>query len=179
MSFAVDSHAKICLARGKPRRPIRRPVQDSTGNWCEPFAWFDPASRFWRTLQGSFLDPQTTQADGFTNRSRGLGRKPGHCGWIEWDCVSASTRRALLTNASASGLLPTPNVTDEMVPRSDLKPLRWQDEWCRSIGGRLAAVCDVADPPREQVGTAGQSRRLVGMESSASRRYCRRRWLRC
>lgn len=26
-------------------------VRDSTGNWCAPFAWFDPRSRLWRTWQ--------------------------------------------------------------------------------------------------------------------------------
>lgn len=26
-------------------------VQDSTGNWCVPFAWYDPVTQLWRTWQ--------------------------------------------------------------------------------------------------------------------------------
>lgn len=50
MSSAEDSLAKMSAA------PVNAPafpasVQDCTGNWCEPFAWYDRATQSWRTWQ--------------------------------------------------------------------------------------------------------------------------------
>lgn len=54
-----DSHAKTsALVERKPdcskippEMPL--PVQDSSGRWCEPFAWYDHATQCWRTFQQS------------------------------------------------------------------------------------------------------------------------------
>ncbi len=35
-------------------------VQDSSGRWFEPFAWFDPATRSWRTWQRCLLEEWAT-----------------------------------------------------------------------------------------------------------------------
>ncbi len=50
----AEFHAKICLSLGNaPELPGS--VQDSTGRWFEPFAWYDPNSRSWKTWQNCWL----------------------------------------------------------------------------------------------------------------------------
>lgn len=50
MSSPAASLARTSLSPGDaPGLP--GPIQDSTGNWCEPFAWYDRATRSWRTWQ--------------------------------------------------------------------------------------------------------------------------------
>jgi len=57
----VDSHAKtLALPAGvegysaiAPEKP--QPVQDYSGKWLKPFAWYDLDSGLWKTWQQSFL----------------------------------------------------------------------------------------------------------------------------
>lgn len=50
MSSVADSHAPMSAEpESAPGLPV--PIQDSTGNWCEPFAWYDRKSRSWKTWQ--------------------------------------------------------------------------------------------------------------------------------
>jgi len=84
------------------------PARDSYGHSCEPFAWYDPASRSWRTWQRCLLEGWATYS-GTWPRS-GMTRS------------GIAYRRAPLvplTAATASGLsLPTPTATGNMMSPS-------------------------------------------------------------
>src|SRR5258707_501582 len=54
ISSAEDSPVRISVSPAKaPDLPA--PVLDSTGCWFEPFAWYDRASRSWKTWQHCLL----------------------------------------------------------------------------------------------------------------------------
>ena len=55
MSSRLDSHAKT-LATLVQVPDLPAPVRDSTGSWFEPFAWYDHATRSWRTWQRSLVE---------------------------------------------------------------------------------------------------------------------------
>jgi hypothetical protein len=96
MSFAGASLAKTSVELdAAPEYP--EPVQDCFGNWCEPFAWFDPASQSWRTWQTCLVTEWTPFAGpwpkaGMTRSGIAFRRTP-------------SVHRSSVT---VSGLLPTP-----------------------------------------------------------------------
>jgi hypothetical protein len=82
-----------------PAKP--KPVQDSGGNWLEPFAWYDREKRIWRTfrqyLEGEW-EPysETWPKSGMTRNGIAYRRQ-------------LSERR---TSENASGVLPTPQAHD-------------------------------------------------------------------
>lgn len=84
------------------------PVQDCGGNWCEPFAWYDPSSRLWRTWQTSFLDLLSDQAVGWAEYSETWPRAGLMLSGIAYRRQSS----APLTSVTAFGLLPTPIAND-------------------------------------------------------------------
>ena len=100
MLFAEGSLAKTYRSQeDAPDWP--EPVLDSTGNWCEPFAWFDRVSRLWRTWQRCFL----------------TGWEPFSETWPRAGLVLSGIayRRAPsapLISVTGSGLLPTPIAND-------------------------------------------------------------------
>lgn len=99
MSSAAGSPARMFLLPGDaPELP--ESVRDCTGNLCEPFAWYDRATRSWRTWQrclvmGWTLFSGTWPRAGLTRNGIAYRRAPS----------------APLTNATASGLLPTPTAS--------------------------------------------------------------------
>ena len=98
MSSSADFLARMFLGpESAPECPA--PVQDCTGNWCEPFAWFDRGTQSWRTWQRSLvtgweLFSETWPRAGVMLSGIAFRRAPS----------------APLTSAIASGLLPTPTV---------------------------------------------------------------------
>lgn len=62
MESLVDSHARTLAsqetAKGYNSMPPEKPqpAQDSSGIWCESFAWFDLDSGSWRTWQSCLMD---------------------------------------------------------------------------------------------------------------------------
>src|SRR5688572_18346680 len=98
MSLREAFLAKILVMPGNaPDLP--ESVQDYTGNWCEPFAWYDRSSRSWRTWQrclvaGWELFSGTWPRAGLTLNGIAYRRSPS----------------APLTSEIASSLLPTPTV---------------------------------------------------------------------
>jgi hypothetical protein len=75
-------------------------IQDSTGSWCEPFAWFDRATASWRTWQRCLVmgwEPfsETWPRAGLTLNGIAYRRAPS----------------APLTNGTGFGLLPTPTAS--------------------------------------------------------------------
>lgn len=76
MSSRADSHARTSAWPGQaPDLPAS--VQDSTGNWFEPFAWYDRATRSWRTWQRCLVE-------GWTSFLAEIGYD------AEWHCIPAS-----------------------------------------------------------------------------------------
>lgn len=100
MSSSEVSPAKMYLTQeSAPAFPVS--VQDSTGNWCEPFAWFDRSTQSWRTWQlclemGWALFSETWPRAGLMLSGIAYLRRPS----------------APLTSATAFGLLPTPIAND-------------------------------------------------------------------
>ena len=100
MSSAEASPVRTFLApESAPAYPGS--VQDCTGNWCEPFAWYDRASQSWRTWQhclvtGWALFLETWPRAGLILNGIAYRRRPS----------------APLTNATAFILLPTPIAND-------------------------------------------------------------------
>lgn len=96
MSSLAASPVRTCLVQARaPACP--EPVRDSTGNWCEPFAWFDRDTQSWRTWQtclveGLALFSQTWPRSALMLNGIAFRRAPS----------------APLTSATASGSLPTP-----------------------------------------------------------------------
>jgi hypothetical protein len=96
ISSAVDSPVRTFLTlESAPAFPVL--VRDSTGNWCEPFAWFDRGTQSWRTWQlclemGWALFSETWPRAGLMLNGIAFQRKPS----------------APLTRETASGSLPTP-----------------------------------------------------------------------
>jgi hypothetical protein len=96
MSSAAVSRAKTCPTPGRaPAYPA--PVRDSGGNCFEPFAWFDPDSRSWKTWQLCLVE----------------GWEPFSGTWPRSGLMrnGIAYRRAplvRLTDAIGCGLLPTP-----------------------------------------------------------------------
>jgi len=76
-------------------------VQDSTGNWCEPFAWYDRATQSWRTWQRCLV----TEWELFS------GTWP-RAGLILNGIAYRRAPSAPLTNGTVFGLLPTPITND-------------------------------------------------------------------
>lgn len=106
MSSSEDFPAKMCLAPdAAPALPAS--VQDSTGNWCVPFAWFDRDTQSWRTWQcclvtGWELFSETWPRAGLMLNGIAYRRAPS----------------APLTNEIGSGLLPTPQARDHFPPHT-------------------------------------------------------------
>ena len=108
MRYAAGSHAKTSASPGSaPDCP--KPVQDSTGNWCEPFAWFDPASRSWRTWQTCFEALLSNQGHGLAKFS---GTWP-RAGLVLNGIAYRRKPSAPLTSGTGCGLLPTPTVSGD------------------------------------------------------------------
>ena len=105
MRSAADSHARTFRSPASaPECPP--PVQDSTGNWCEPSAWLDRESRCWRTWQRCFL----------------TGWEPFLATWpragIVWNGIAyRRAPSAPRTSGTGSGLLPTPTAGDDALAR--------------------------------------------------------------
>ena len=84
---------------------LPEPVRDSFGHLCEPFAWFDPGSRSWRTWQRCLIEGWETYSatwprSGMTRNGIAYRRQP----------------LVPLTDETASGsLLPTPTATANML----------------------------------------------------------------
>lgn len=98
MSFAAVFRAKTCLTQvNAPDFP--ESVQDYTGNWCEPFAWYDRSSRSWRTWQRCLVE-------GWAQFSGTWPRAGLTLSGIAYRRQSS----AHLMSEIASGLLPTPTV---------------------------------------------------------------------
>lgn len=76
------------------------PIQDSTGNWCEPFAWYDQNSRSWKTWQRCLV----------TGWAMFLGTWP-RSGLILSGIAYRRTPSAPLTSGIGSGSLLTPTVS--------------------------------------------------------------------
>ena len=111
-------------------------VRDSTGNWCEPFAWWDRDTRSWKTWQRSFLTEWETFSGtwpraGLVLSGIAFRRKPSApltngTGYGSSDTLptprarmtgAATERRALDKNQNlevvlARRLLPTPRASD-------------------------------------------------------------------
>ena len=104
MSLSGDSRVRTSQERASaPACPV--PVQDSTGNWCEPFAWFDRNTRSWRTWQTCLVDLLNNQASGFTKFSGTWPRS----GLVLNGIAYQRKPSAPLTSETAFGsLLPTP-----------------------------------------------------------------------
>ena len=147
MSSVGDSHARMC--RGQEDAPaLPESVRDSTGNWCEPFAWFDRNTRCWKTWQRSLeteweLFSETWPRAGVVDGSSGIAyrRKPS----------------APLTNETAFGLLPTPTAAkagSDTTLRSSgdgrTKP--------NKLGWALAELCNLPTPRARMTGAVTQSR---------------------
>lgn len=84
------------------------PVQDCGGNWCEPFAWYDPASQSWRTWQTCLLAQASDLAGGCAEF---LGTWP-RAGLMLSGIAYQRQSSAPLTSVTAFGLLPTPIAND-------------------------------------------------------------------
>lgn len=73
------------------------PVLDCFGNWCEPFAWYDPNSRSWKTWQTSFIEGWETFSESWPR-----------AGFVSNGIAFRRETFGLRTTEIASGLLPTP-----------------------------------------------------------------------
>jgi hypothetical protein len=119
-SSAPDFRARILALRGQaPDLP--EPVRDCGGKWFEPFAWFDLASRSWKTWQRCLVEgwepfSETWPRSGMMRNGIAYRRAP----------------LAPLTDEIASGLLPTPEASNTKAvalrsagrsPRNFLAPL--------------------------------------------------------
>lgn len=99
MSSRVDSHVRMLAEPGSaPACPPA--VQDCTGNWCEPFAWYDRSTRSWKTWQRCLMTEWesfsgTWPRSGLTRNGIAYQRKPS----------------APLMNVTVYGSLPTPTVS--------------------------------------------------------------------
>jgi hypothetical protein len=62
MELSGGFHAKTSVLPGSVRGyngtppEMPQPVQDSSGRWCEPFAWYDQNTGSWRTWQSCIMD---------------------------------------------------------------------------------------------------------------------------
>jgi DNA (cytosine-5)-methyltransferase 1 len=98
MLFAEDSHAKTSVLQGSaPDLPGS--VQDSTGNWCEPFAWFDHVTSSWKTWQRSLVQEWETFSETWPRAAIILNM-----------IAYRRAPSAPLTDEIASSLLPTPTI---------------------------------------------------------------------
>lgn len=100
MSLPEDFLARMLAWPGDaPDWPA--PIQDSTGNWCEPFAWYDRATASWRTWQRCLVTgweqfSGTWPRAGLTLNGIAYRRAPS----------------VPLTSVTGFGLLPTPITND-------------------------------------------------------------------
>lgn len=100
MSSAAGSRARTFRTQvNAPAFP--ESVQDSTGNWCEPFAWYDRSTQLWRTWQRCL----ETEWEPF------LGTWP-RAGLILNGIAYLRRPSAPLTNGTVFGSLPTPIAND-------------------------------------------------------------------
>ena len=99
-SYAEDSPARISVSQVK-EPPLPERVQDSGGSCAEPFAWYDPSTRLWRTWQ-------RCASEGWARFSETWPR----AGMTRNGIAYRLSPLVPLTGGTGFGLLPTPTTSD-------------------------------------------------------------------